>query len=215
MTSFRKFLSFFFIASIFSGLLCMHISRTSAHVGGIPILKMNGAFVLPDIYESTNLYSDIRDNPPQRSYPVGSSIDFDINVEELEGFGDIWKKSLIAWDFGDGVKVGGGQGTLHQSHTYTKEGRYNFLITIDTTPAGFPAAPEIVQFVPIVVGNPPEVVTERSSSFIYGFEPYATSTDGMRRGPSLIGYVVLGVIAVLIIGYTVRKKHRGDSSALE
>jgi hypothetical protein len=166
---------------------------TSAHFGGMPIFKINGEFTESDVFDNTLPHTELRDRAPQDSYPIGSTLQFEIDPTHIPA-SDV-KKTDFIWDFGDGSEKVEGKYLLAQSHFYPNEGVFILTVSIDTTDAGFPMESQVIQVVPIVVGNP---VLSKNEQINY----LVTPAEG-EETPSIFLWNIAGAAILLGVGFAI------------
>lgn len=169
-----------------------------AHFGGMPIFKINGVFALPDIFDNTLEYAELRDRAPKENYPIGSVMEYEIDTTYIPASENTLQKTLFIWDFGDGSANEQGTYMLKRSHAYPEEGIYTVKVSIDTTAAGFPDEPQVIQVVPIVIGKP-EIPARESKSYLVpeASEEYRSDSKALAINVS-IGLFVISILAFFL-----------------
>jgi hypothetical protein len=110
-----------------------------AHIGGLPILKMNGQYA--KVYPPQSVSTSIFDLPSgtdlaPENYLIHQPISFSIDISKLSIPQDILSQTNITWDFGDGTKPATIKNGFGNKHTYNKIGTYVLQITADYTATG-------------------------------------------------------------------------------
>lgn len=169
-----------------------------AHFGGMPIFKINGVFALPDIFDNTKEYAEMRDRAPEESYPIGSSMNYEIDPTYIPASDATLRKTLFTWDFGDGSKTKSGIYMLKQTHEYPNQGEFTLKVSMDATAAGFPMEPQVIEVVPIVIGNP-VLAAEEKVNYLVQTEPVSdTRINRLLFWNIVIGLVMVGLLGLLI-----------------
>jgi hypothetical protein len=174
----------------------LFVSLAEAHVGDVPILKINGEFVVSDVFDNTQEYAEVGYKAPQASYPIESEIEYEIEPTYTPIELDVLKNTNFVWDFGDGSVPLSGKYLLAVTHAYPKEGIYILKISMDSD-----HGMEVVQVVPIVIGNP-QATKEESLNYLV---PQAT--EGETPSYTLMGTIVIAAIG-FTVGYTFFRKNK-------
>ena len=107
-----------------------------AHVGGVPILKIDGK--LTKAYFNSSFTSSVFDLPynidkAPEHYIVKKPLDFEIDTTTLPIPEDYIQDLDFIWDFGDGTGEQKIKQGIKNSHTYTKTGTYVVNVMLDAS----------------------------------------------------------------------------------
>jgi hypothetical protein len=103
------------------------IADVSAHISGVPFLKINGQFASANVsyFDHPNLGLVLPQDLGLEKYLVDTPLQFEIDATVLPLQKEVIPTLAYRWDWGDGTPTGTG---LKDRHTYTQIGSY--LVTL-------------------------------------------------------------------------------------
>ena len=128
--------------------LLFNPSSVSAHLRGIPIAKING--VDTKVYPVQDVRTGVFNLPDDadaasENYLVNQELSFSVDTSKLPTPQEIWAKTDLIWDFGDGSRKQTLKNGTTNTHIYTKIGTHIMTITADYKTAGFDLEPQVIQ----------------------------------------------------------------------
>lgn len=132
------------LLSALCGLVSAYIlipSSVAAHVRGVPVLKINNQItkIYFDEFYTGSVFNIPADaDKGADNYVVNQLISFEIDTTKFPTPPEIFEKTDIIWDFGDGSPKQSIINGSKNNHTYTKTGTFAVVISADYSSAGFP-----------------------------------------------------------------------------
>lgn len=126
------------LAVIFVLVFVLYPSSASAHVGGVPFLKINGQFAPANVayFSNVNLQGELPQDMGLEKYLVNTKIEFEIDRDQIPVQKELLEKATFRWSFDEGstdYSFG-----LKVTHTYTAIGSHLIYLWVK--------APDEVEF---------------------------------------------------------------------